>query len=384
MKITWIYPENNKPIGVGEATVPAVTNFLKKIDITPEIILKELNGSLKLGIKFKNFSNECDTFCHPFGNTDIEAKEINELMNRNHIHSNILEYEEIATHFDVSELMNYLDNIKFNNVQIHRKEINDFNEIEDSIIIDCTGFNSKFNKSKFKSILNDIPNDTALVYRGEYKDKRKQQVPYTTVTGMNNGWIWNIPLGNKLSVGYVHSSKYNVKKEFINYLNTQFNDVQESKIQTIKMTTGRNEEHIIEGDKIVISLGLSSFFIEPLESTGLYLVTYGIELMDKYLKNEISAKEYNSTYNYEFDVILEFIKAHYKFSNRTNEYWDYYKSLNAQLYKENNIFPKRSWYYILDGLEVISIDHELNSKSLLKLRKSQEYYKWLENEKNPS
>jgi len=55
LNVRWIYPENNKPIGVGEATVPEVTEFLKDLDIDIKVIINELNGSLKLGIRFEDF-----------------------------------------------------------------------------------------------------------------------------------------------------------------------------------------------------------------------------------------------------------------------------------------------------------------------------------------
>lgn len=379
---TWIYPENNKPVGVGEATVPAVTDFLKKLGITPEIILNDLNGSLKLGIEFKDFYKINESFYHPFGNTDNEAQEIQEMMKNNSVPDNILEYSDIATHFDVVELMNYLDSkMNFDNLTIIRKEITDLSEIQDNLIIDCTGFKKSLNNKTFKTITDKIPNDCAYIYRDVYNDIDNQKKPFTVAQATDSGWIWNISLKNKLSIGYVHSSNNDVLEEFKNYIKEKFGSINEENIFKIDMLTGRNEEHIVEKDKTIITLGLSSFFIEPLESTGLYLVVYGIQLLDEYLKNKITAQQYNEIYNNEFDVILDFIVAHYKYSTRNNKYWEQYKNIEIEKFKENNIFPTRSWNYILEGMNQQE-KQKINSLILLKVRKYKKYLDWIKDEKN--
>lgn len=334
-----------------------MTSFLKDLGIDIKTILNELNGSLKLGIKFKDFYKEGESFNHPFGENVFESFNISYMMDNDTVPDNILEYNEIATHFDVRELMQYLDNVlpQFKNLIIERGEVTDINELKEQTIVDCTGFRksiiNQFLPNNFNSIIDKIPNNTALVYRAPYKNKN-QKVPYTTCQAMDNGWIWNIPLGDQLSIGYVHDNKNNVLKEFIKYIVSIFGECHTEHIIEIPMITGRNEKHIYEGEsKTIIALGLSSFFIEPLESTGLYLVQYGIKCLDKYLKEQISADYYNTDYNNEFDVILDFIIAHYKYSDRTGEYWEYYKDLEIQEYRENNIFPVLSWEYILKGFD---------------------------------
>jgi len=354
IKIRWVYPQNNKPIGVGEATVPEVTLFLKELGITPKIIINEMNGTLKLGVKFKDFYKDGESYNHPFGGTDWESFNIDYMIETNTVPDNILDYEEIANHFDVRELMLYLDKLlpTFPNLNIERWEVQSASDLSEKIVIDCTGFRkSLLNQlipDNFVSITDKIPNNSAYVYRAPYKSI-EQKVPYTISQAMDYGWAWNIPLGDKLTVGYVHDDKHDVYNEYINYLKTIYGDVDETKINKVGMITGKNKQHIYESDQTVIAIGLSSFFIEPLEATGLYLVQFGILLFDDYINGKITADKYNDVYNHEFDTILDFIIAHYKFSTRDNEYWSHYKNLDAELYKENNIFPKRSWDYILRG-----------------------------------
>jgi tryptophan halogenase len=377
INIRWVYPQNNKPIGVGEATVPEVTLFLKELGITPKIIINEMNGTLKLGVKFKDFYKDGESYNHPFGGTDWEGFNIDYMIETNTVPDNILDYEEIANHFDVRELMLYLDKLlpTFPNLNIERWEVQSSSDLSEKIVIDCTGFRkSLLNQlipNNFVSITDKIPNNSAYVYRAPYKSI-EQKVPYTISQAMHYGWAWNIPLGDKLTVGYVHDDKHDVYNEYVDYLKTIYGDVDETKINKVGMITGKNKEHIYESNQTVIAIGLSSFFIEPLEATGLYLVQFGIRLFDDYINGKITAEKYNDVYNNEFDTILDFIIAHYKFSTRDNEYWSHYKNLDAELYKENNIFPKRSWDYVLRGFGLSNYKPTMD-RSFFAVRQGKKY-----------
>ena len=119
-------------------------------------------------------------------------------------------------------------------------------------------------------------------------------------------------------------------------------------IREVNFASGRNKNHFKDlGNKKIVSVGLSSSFVEPLEATGLYLTVFGIQYLDKLIHGFITSDEYNNKVNYEFDVIVDFIVAHYKFGYRNNNYWNFYKNLPIELYRENYAFPKRSWKYIL-------------------------------------
>jgi tryptophan halogenase len=387
-QVEWIYPEVNNPIGVGEATVPDVTHFLEDLGVDTKKILRDINGSLKLGVKFTDF-NKGESFCHPFGLNESESAELKKCMENHTVPSDVLEYTEIAAHFDVRQLMEYLDTIipDIPNVTIKRKFVNTFDEVDNKTILDCTGFNKSLMKqivpNNFVDISDKIPNNRALVYRSDYQDKSKQQVPYTHAVAKDYGWVWETPLKNTIAFGYVHDGKYDVKDEFIAHLKTHFDTVEEDLIREVPMITGRNKKHIVEyNGKTIIALGLSSFFIEPIESTGLYLTAYGIKMINEYFRGRIDAKEFDRVYNYEFDIILDFIVAHYKFSNRSNEYWSLYKDVEVELYRENNIFPKRSWDFILTGFGVSSFTPKINTQGFMRVRNGVPFHKWIADESN--
>ena len=178
-------------------------------------------------------------------------------------------------------------------------------------------------------------------------------------------------------MGYVHNNEYDVRNEFIEWIEKKMGvEVNPDDIIEVPMTTGRNKIHLHNN---IVPIGLSSGFIEPLESTGLYLTTYALETLSEYINSEISEKQYNESINSTFDGITDFIGAHYKFSNRDNEYWNMYKDIDIKLYNEIELFPKEAWDYILSGFGMAERPKEqLNVKEMIKISKGTNYTEWHE------
>jgi len=370
--IHWIYPENNNPIGVGEGTVPQVTEFLNDLGITFKDIIKTVDGSLKLGIKFENFVPE--TFYHAFGIDEDEAAKIEYFMEHNIVPENIEDYD-ISFHFNVANLAKFFDTWfeRFNNLTIERRTVTSTDEVNCDWFIDCTGFKRAFvnehYSDNFMPIDNFVPNNKALVYRTSIPEHKRSI--YTTCIGMKHGWVWNIPLREQIGIGYVHDSAYNVKDEFLDYLEQE--GFGRPEVREVNMVTGRNKNHYKKLiDKHIVSVGLSSSFIEPLEATGLYLTVFSIEQLDKLMHEQISSEEYNNLVNFEFDVIVDFIAAHYKFSHNSNEYWDFYKTLPIELYRLNHAFPNRSWDCILR-----KDSKKITKEQIKELNNTKPYVEWL-------
>ena len=389
VKINWYRPAVNKPIGVGEASVPKVQNFLANLGISSKHIIQKCNGSLKLGLKFDGFFRKGESFFHPFGNNEDEQSTILEIWKQNKIPEDILSYADIATHFDTGALSEYIEDkiSRYSSVTVINTIVESIDSIDSDLIVDCTGFNRSIMKQllpgNFKSIDESIPNNTALVYRCSYTDKQAQRLPYTTCRAMTSGWSWTIPLNNKLSFGYVHCKEDNVLSEFVDFITSMVGNVDVDKIKSIDMTTGRIKRHIItRNKKTVAAIGLSSCFIEPLESTGLYLIVTGIEQLGQYIRNNITQKQFSNHMNNEFDTIVNFILAHYKYTSNKNDYWQQYTGKKVELFKKNNLFPRSSWEYILDGMKQFRKETKRPTvKKMLYLLKQSSYNIWLDNEK---
>ena len=182
-----------------------------------------------------------------------------------------------ALHFDASKFGLWLKNnycknkinyIQDDIVSIEQdkngiKSLN--NKYKADLYIDCTGFKSlllgETLKEEFINLNNLLPNNSAWATKLPYKNKRKELKLYTDCTAFNNGWIWNIPLWNRIGTGYVYSDKFvsdeDALKEFQNYLGTK-----ELNFKKIKMRTGIHKRLWV---KNVVAVGLSAGFIEPLD-----------------------------------------------------------------------------------------------------------------------
>jgi len=282
--------------------------------------------------------------------------------------------------------LEYLDNYKkkYSNLTVIREKVT-LNDIKDcyDLIIDCTGFERtvSYIPNNFKNISDKIPNNQVFLFRHTYTDREKQCVPYTVAEAMNYGWCFNIPLRNELACGYVHDGKFDVKEEYINYLEKKFNiKVEPSSIKSLKMVTGRNKIHLKNN---IVAMGLASSFIEPLESTGLYLVTSALRKLCDYIDKKITETEYNFFINEEFDTITDFIVEHYKYSKRDNEYWNFYKKVNTKK-RTVNIFPNSGWDTIKSGFlsEVPRPTEPMDSKELIEIHKGKPFHEWILNEEN--
>lgn len=360
------------------------------MEFTHMDIIKHCNGTLKLGIKFDGFNQPGETFFFPFGigeKTKFNTSSINMIMRTEKIPDNLMEYPDLATHFRTTEMLEYLDTLApgIKNLHIHRKEVGpgDLDGTYD-LLIDCTGFNSKLSyiPDNFENIIDTIPNNCALTIRVPYTDTKKQRKPYSTFKAMTYGWMWNIPLGDQLAMGYVHSDKYDVMGEFVDYVKeTMGVTITPEQVYKVKFNTGRCKKHLTGN---VARLGLASAFIEPLESTGIYLITAGIDKIRAYIDGEINEQEYNDKVNENFDAIVNFIVAHYKYSKRDNEYWNHFKSLPCDRYKTQEIFPTEAWDYILSGFETgaVAPKEDVDPTELIRIHRGTDYQDWLDNARN--
>lgn len=247
------------------------------------------------------------------------------------------------------------------------KSIN--NKYKADYFIDCTGFKAKLTKSKwiqYKSLIND----RALFF---VTKNNKPIRPYTIATTMNSGWLWEIDHMDSTSNGYVYSSKYitdkQAKKEVEKKLGKKI------KGRVIGFKTGRREK-TWEGN--VISVGNSSTFIEPLESTSLNIIMHSVIVLTDIFNsgvNKYMIDRFNNEVNERLDNIADFVSIHFIYNKKFNtKYWkdynkmkvkkntladeiiEYYKHNNTKIvmttkfYGDVNPFGLEGWYSLLRGL----------------------------------
>jgi len=222
--------------------------------------------------------------------------------------------------------------------------------VQGDLFIDCTGFKAALiegiHNINFKPFKDILANDKAFFARVPYnnqEEREKLMHNVTDCTAAENGWLWNIPLWNRIGVGYCWSSRFaletETRAEFERYIEEEFGaDLDKVEIKLIDIKHGYREK---AWELNCVAIGLSYGFVEPLESTGL-LTTHEnvlrlVDILNRrkgYITN-IERQWFN--YNVQREVIgfSKFVAMHYALSTRTdNPYWRWCTQRNDYMFDE--------------------------------------------------
>jgi tryptophan halogenase len=206
--------------------------------------------------------------------------------------------------------------------------------IEGDLFVDCTGFRglliNQALKEPFISFNESLLCDRAVALQVPVDSAKEGIAPYTSATAMSSGWIWNIPLYGRVGTGYVYCSAFlspeEAEAEFRAHLGPKAESCNASHI---KMRIGRNRNSWV---KNCVAIGLSSGFVEPLESTGIFFIQHGIEELVSHFPNgsmdEDIVRSYNKVVAECIDGVREFLTLHYRASSRMDT--DFWKATKGQ------------------------------------------------------
>ncbi|MEL6345532.1 MAG: tryptophan halogenase family protein [Myxococcota bacterium] len=365
-------------IGVGEATIPNLqTAFWDHLGIPEEEWMKSVNASFKMGIKFVDWSRNPDPdrddyYYHLFGvMPECDGVPLSHYWVKNRLlggEGERLDYAcykepmmtdaavspryldgrraaHYAWHFDVQKMAAFLQKVsedlgvKYQTGYVESVSQNERGFITDvktrdgrtlsaDMFIDCTGFRSvllgKMLGEEFIDMSDQLLCDSAVATRLPYNERNTGPVPYTTATALRAGWCWNIPLLDRFGTGYVHSSDHTTMdeavEEFAGHLGV---DPDKQEWRKIRFRVGRMKRSWV---KNCVAIGLSSNFLEPLESTSLYL-TYGAlyQLCRFFPDRSFSpalAEQFNNEIAYGYDDCKDFVQMHYITTRRDDtSFW---------------------------------------------------------------
>jgi hypothetical protein len=247
----------------------------------------------------------------------------------------------------------------------------DHGDLRGDLFIDCTGFRGLLiNQAlggRFESFQDVLPNDRAVALRVPRDDARDDDdlgiAPYTTATAMDAGWIWTIPLYRRNGAGYVYSAEFCTPDEAEAALRAFAAPGRDDlPANHIEMRIGRCAKSWIAN---CVAIGLSSAFVEPLESTGIFFIQHGIEELVRQFPGErwdqALIDNYNKSVARVVDGVKEFLVLHYRAAGRADTpYWKQTKTrriparLAEALRRPPPLFDAGTVYPYYHGFELYS------------------------------
>lgn len=418
LDVTLVESPTTSRIGVGEATFSTVRHFFDYLGLDEAEWLPRCAGSYKLGIRFENWNADGQHFYHPFermrtvdgfsmadwwlkvGDTSqpmdrsvflttalSEAKRAPRMMDGSLFASDLdsdlgrstLDEQRdqfpYAYHFDADKVADYLSDYAagrgvthvLDTVEEVRRDGRGWiagvrtaahGDLTADLYIDCTGFRSlllgQALGERFESFEEWLPNNRAVAFRVP-RVNPADMAPYTTATAMSAGWRWTIPLFRRDGMGYVYSDKFVDPDEAERELRSVLPPGCEGlEANHIRMRIGRHTNSWVGN---CVAIGLSSAFVEPLESTGIFFVQHAVEQLVKHFPDSRfdprTRAAYNSRIANAVDGVRDFLVLHYRAATRDDTpYWKETKVRPApaqvlerldlartRLFDEETIFP---------------------------------------------
>ncbi|MFF4077784.1 tryptophan halogenase family protein [Streptomyces sp. NPDC001777] len=231
--------------------------------------------------------------------------------------------------------------------------------ITGDLYIDCTGFRGLLLNQAlgvpFVSYQDTLPNDSAVALQVPLDMQARGIPPYTRATTQEAGWIWTIPLFGRIGTGYVYAKDYcspeEAERTLREFVGPEAADVEANHI---RMRIGRSEQ---SWKNNCVAIGLSSGFVEPLESTGIFFIHHAIEQLVTHFPaadwHPQLRAGYNSAVANVMDGVREFLTLHYQGAGRADtQYWKDTKTRpvpdalaeriehwRVQLPNSENVFP---------------------------------------------
>jgi tryptophan halogenase len=366
-------------VGVGEATLPQLRDFNTAIGVIEAEMMRKTNATFKLGIDFVGWGYEGASYVHPFGAHgrpsggvgfhhqwlrasqngrpfDIEdfsyavvASRLNRFDFPGSDHSAVNASYDYAYHIDASLYSKYLRTFseargvertegKVVDVALHpergdiasvRMESGEI--VAGDLFIDCSGFRALLIGNALESEFEDwtkwLPCDSAYAVPCELGG---DFTPYTRSTAREAGWQWRIPLQHRLGNGYVFSSNFIEAGKAAEALMANLDGRPEADPRLLRFKAGRR---LNSWQRNCVAVGLASGFLEPLESTSIYLIQVAITNLVKLFPDAqvdpALAAEFNRLMDVEYERIRDFLILHYRANTRDDgELWRYCREMD--------------------------------------------------------
>ncbi|WP_440875126.1 tryptophan halogenase family protein [Thalassotalea sp. PLHSN55] len=434
-------------IGVGEATIPPIQNFNHVLGLNEAEFLKATKATIKLGIEFENWKNVGEKYFHSFGaagkstpfchfhhylkraqtlglTDNLWDYDLNHLSAQQGIFAKIKTKDPIieipyAYHFDAGLYAQFLrqfseklgvkrtEGMVDNVLQCQQSgnitalQLKSGQQISGDLFIDCSGFKGLLIQQTLHTGYEDWSHwlrcDRAVAVPSE---RFEHTLPYTRSIAHAGGWQWRIPLQHRNGNGLVYNSSCYSDEQATDLLMSNIESKPLADPKVIGFKTGRRRQ---QWHKNVIAIGLSSGFLEPLESTSIHLIQSAvvrlIHMFPHQGINETEIAEYNKQSELEYQQVRDFIILHYHVNQRTDSlFWQDMQTMDIpaslqhkiELFKQsgkifreqNDLFNEGSWLQVMlgQGLEPQDYHPMANNMSAEQLLEMMKKLKAIKNE----
>jgi tryptophan halogenase len=366
-------------VGVGEATLPHLRAFVQSLGLDEAEFMRATHATFKLGIEFRDFGKVGDSYLHPFGSfgTELEgvhfhhywrrmlaegrddnlfAYSIANVMTWHHRFappspdtSSLLSTYSYAYQFDATLFAPYLRAFaqargaertegKVVDVAVDGETgdvaalvLESGERVEANLFVDCSGFRALLIGQTLGAEWEDwshwLPCDRACALPCTPPPGPIE--PYTRATAMKAGWRWRIPLQHRVGNGYVYSSAHLSDEEAADAIVAAVEGEPMADPRVLRFRAGRRKR---SWAKNVVAVGLASGFLEPLESTSIYLVQGAItQLIELFPTGPIAESDrdaFNRITDLEYDRIRDFLILHYHATARDDSsFWNHVRTM---------------------------------------------------------
>jgi len=412
-------------VGVGEATIPQIIRLNAILGLDENEFLSKTSGTFKLGIEFVDWGAKGSRYLHTFGDTGLNLGNVSfhhywrraamagsgtslwdyslhqmaadqaRFGKLDRVGNTAMTGLAYAYHFDASRYALFLrayseangvtrtegivESVQRNGESgdIEAITLKDGSQVEGDFFIDCTGFRSLLLGETLGVGYQDwskwLPCNRALAVPSE---RLPTLVPYTRATAKDAGWQWRIPLQHRTGNGHVYSTGFISDDAAADTLLAGLDTKALGDPRPIRFTTGRRETFWAHN---CAAIGLSSGFLEPLESTSIHLIQSHvgrlIQLFPRAGDPSAMREEYNQRCAAEFAQIRDFLILHYHQTAREDsEFWRYCKNMDVpdslthklELFAASgrigrdvdDLFRDASWVQVMLGQGITPADYD--------------------------
>lgn len=416
-RIRLIESDDIGTVGVGEATIPMIKLFNQALDLDEVDFVRRTKGSFKLGIEFVDWGRLGDSYIHGFGKIgqdlgtvsfyqywlklhqagkadNLEAYSINTAASR---HARFMRAVTdrpnspladiaYAYHFDAGLYAAYLRQYaqargvqriegKVIDVPLHGESgdiaavvVDSGERLDGQLFIDCSGFRGLLIEQAlhagYEEWTNWLPCDRAVAVPCESSGTI---LPYTRSTARAAGWQWRIPLQHRTGNGYVFSSQCISEDEATATLLANLDGRALAEPRTLRFVTGKRRK---SWSRNCVAIGLSSGFMEPLESTSIHLIQSAIARLTAFFPHagfdQADIDEFNTHSDFEVERIRDFLILHYHATERSDtDFWNQVRTMkipdtlqrridlfrsNGRVFRDGNeMFAEQSWVQVMHG-----------------------------------